>query len=112
MLTTYTLLFFSLIMQSGYGFTGYKMMRGVSVARVARVAMMLFMMMPLLTLGENVSIPFVDLTERNDFNSLVYGVGNVPTLKKDSNLLSDAPTLIYFAVIFMVFIIGDRVREQ
>lgn len=103
MLTTYTLLFFSLIMQSGYGFTEYKMTRG---------AMMLFMMMPLLTLGENVSIPFVDVTERNDFNSLVYGVGNVPTLKKDSNLLSDAPTLIYFAVIFMVFIIGDRVRDQ
>lgn len=73
---------------------------------------MLFMMMPLLTLGENVSIPFVDLTERSEFNSLVYGVGNVPTLKKDSNLLSDAPTLIYFAVIFMVFIIGDRVRDQ
>lgn len=74
--------------------------------------MMLFMMMPLLTLGENVSIPFVDVTERSEFNSLVYGVGNVPTLKKDSNLLSDAPTLIYFAVIFMVFIIGDRVRDQ
>jgi hypothetical protein len=103
--TTYTLLFFFRLMPSGY-FTGY------TAATMMRAAPMLFMMMPALTLGENVSIPLVDVTERNDFNSLVYGIGNVPTLKKDSNLLSDIPTLIYFAVIFMVFIIGDRVRDQ
>jgi len=77
------------------------------------MTMMLFMM-PALTLGDsNISVPIVDTTtERNDFNSLIYGVGNVPTLKKDSDLLSDIPTLIYFAVIFMVFIIGDQIRDQ